>query len=501
MPWQEQVLDTALEVDPVTRRLVYREVILTVPRQSGKTTLLLVLILLRALSEPRQNIRYTAQTGSDARKKWMDDWLPVLEPSHFGSLFKPRLTNGHEALLFKNGSIQGLVATTKKTGHGGSIDLGILDEAFAHPDARLEQALKPAMITRDHPQLWIVSTAGTPEDSSYLWSKVESGRQLAESGVTHSVAYFEWSADDDADPSDPATWWSCMPALGRTITEEAIAADFSSMSQSGRLSEFCRAYLNRWMTAITDPVIPLETWSALADPSSRREGGVCFAFDVTPDRSMGAIAVAGVRPDGATHVEVIEQGRGTGWLVPRLAELMEDHKPIAVICDPSGPAGSLLPDLARQGVDALVVSSKEHAQACGMFYDAVVEGTLHHLGTPELLAALDGAAKRPLGDAWVWSRKSSSVDISPLVAVTLAFWGIHTQEQSSGIGVWDLNEVLADLQRERDGQAHPQDPRSEGHSQAGGEEDLPSPQGGENQTDAAPQGEVANRRRVTFHTI
>src|ERR1019366_4234617 len=69
MAWQQNVLDVALEIDPSTDRLAYREIILTVPRQQGKSLLCLVLILTRALSEPRQNIRYTAQTGADARKK------------------------------------------------------------------------------------------------------------------------------------------------------------------------------------------------------------------------------------------------------------------------------------------------------------------------------------------------------------------------------------------------------------------------------------------------
>lgn len=419
MPWQRQVLEVALEINPDTGRLAYRQVVLTVPRQSGKTTLLLVLVLLRALAGRRQNIRYTAQTGSDARKKFIDDWKPILESSPFASQFHPRLTNGHEALLFRNGSLFGLVATTKKTGHGGTIDLGILDEAFAHPDARLEQALGPAMITRPQPQLWVVSTAGTPEDSPYLWGKVESGRQMAEAGVNEGVAYFEWSADEKADPADPATWWSCMPALGITVTEAAVAADFASMS----LSEFRRAYLNQWVTALSDPVIPLEVWNGLADPASAMSGPVCFAFDVSPDRSRSAISAAGARSDGRIHTEVVEHRTGTGWLASRMAELVRDHHPRAVLCDPSGPAGSLLPDLERAGVVVTTVNAADHAKACGHLYDSATQGSLAHLGTLELATALDGATKRPLGDAWAWSRKSSSVDISPLVATTLAVWG------------------------------------------------------------------------------
>lgn len=435
MPWQRQVLDVALEVDSETGRLVYREVILTVPRQSGKTTLMLVLVLVRALREARQQIRYTAQTGADARKKWMDDWLPILQDSRFRDTFTPRLTNGHEALRFRNGSLQGLVATTKKTGHGGTLDLGILDEAFAHPDSRLEQALRPAMSTRPDPQLWIVSTAGVPGESPYLWGKVETGRALVDADVDQDIAYFEWSAPDDADPGDPDTWRACMPALGITVTEGFIASTFESMREHD-LHGFRRAFLNQWVSSVLDPPIPLDLWAELADEGSQPGPSVAFALDVQPDRSHAAIGVAGLRADGKMHVEVVEHRAGTGWVVGRLAQLVERHRPSGVWCDPRSPAGSLLHDLAAAGVGMETVGASEYAQACGAFYDLVVEDRLRHLGGPTLLSALDGAAWRPLGDARAWSRKGSSSDISPLVAVTLAAYGASTPTIDPANNVW-----------------------------------------------------------------
>jgi hypothetical protein len=288
---------------------------LTVPRQSGKTTLLLVLILLRALGAARQNIRYTAQTGSDARKKWMDDWLPALDASSFARFYRPRLTNGHEALRFTNGSLQGLVATTQKSGHGGTLDLGILDEAFAHPDARLEQALKPAMITRPQPQLWVVSTAGTPGSEPV---PVGQGRRRA-AGWSRRAARTpsptsSGRAADELDPADPDTWWSCMPALGHTVTEEAVASDFASME----LGEFERAYLNRWHAPANEPVVPLAVWAALVDAASTPRDPVCLAFDVSPDGRSAAIVAGGSREDGLQHVEVVDHRDGTGWLEDRI---------------------------------------------------------------------------------------------------------------------------------------------------------------------------------------
>jgi hypothetical protein len=66
---------------------------------------------------------------------------------------------------------------------------------------------------------------------------------------------------------------------------------------------------------------------------------------------------------------------------------------------------------------------REVVQACGRFFDAVMDSrTLRHGGDAALDAAVAGAIRRDLGDGWAWARKGTSVDISPLVACTLASW-------------------------------------------------------------------------------
>src|SRR5665213_3463691 len=82
MPWQELALDVALELLP-DGSLAYRQVIITVERQQGKTTLMLGVEVQRALlwARPRQRIYYSAQTGQDGRQKLIDDQAPILESS------------------------------------------------------------------------------------------------------------------------------------------------------------------------------------------------------------------------------------------------------------------------------------------------------------------------------------------------------------------------------------------------------------------------------------
>src|SRR5262245_30403637 len=61
MPWQRQVLDVALEIDPSTGDWCYPTVCLTVQRQAGKTSLFGPAALHRCLLSTDQRVWYTAQ--------------------------------------------------------------------------------------------------------------------------------------------------------------------------------------------------------------------------------------------------------------------------------------------------------------------------------------------------------------------------------------------------------------------------------------------------------
>ena len=422
MPWQRLVLDVALEVDPATGHLAYREVRLTVPRQQGKSTLLLVAMTHRCLAMgEQQRVVATAQSHQDARSKWQDDYVPRLLDSPFAKLVQIRRANGSEAIRWSNGSLWSLMAPTEKSGHGATLDLAVLDEAFAQIDNRVEQAVKPAMMTRSEPQFWVVSTAGTTE-SIYLNEKVDDGRLRADRGDTTGVCYFEWSADPEANPLDPETWKTCMPALGHTVNIETIEADLHTMS----LSEFKRAYLNlRIDRRHSDPVIDTDVWRSRIDKRSQVVAPVVFAVDVTPDRSHAAVAVAGRRDDGLRHVEVVEHRGDVRWVVDYLVQLRERWPGSDLMLDPSGPAGGLLPNLHERGIEPRLINARAMGQACALFYDYVAAGELVHIGQPVLDTAVGGARRRKMRDAWAWSRDSVAVDISPLVAVTLALWGFE----------------------------------------------------------------------------
>jgi hypothetical protein len=291
-------------------------------------------------------------------------------------------------------------------------------------------------LQRPGPQTWYVGSAVNEETmaNGIVLARV---REAGIAGVNRDLAYFEWSAEDDADPEDWDARAAANPGMGFRIAPDYIEREFQSPAMS--LQEFLveRLGVGNWPdTSLDGKVIDPVKWRACLDVSSVPLDPVCLAFDVSPDRAFACVAAAGWRSDGRPHVEVVRQGRGTNWVGEALQTVVEKHRPVAIICD-NRASGALVAKMVEnnglrthdgkgQPRGAIVtVTATEHAHGCGIFFDAVEQGQLRHLGDPKLDAAAAGAVKRKSNDAWLWDKLLSTVDITPLVASTLALQGLH----------------------------------------------------------------------------
>lgn len=345
--------------------------------------------------------------------------------------------NGEEGVELIDGKRLRFKARTKSGGRGLTGDRVILDEAFALQPAHMG-ALMPTMSAKSvtgNPQIIYLSSAGHP-DSGVLRGVRDRGRP----GGDPSLTYVEWCADrqpcadarcdhhvgsDGCQLDVVENWRAANPALERRISVDFVAAERRSMPPV----EFARERLGWWEDpAETDEEEPDELdiaghWDACVDASSQLESIEAWAVAPARDLSWCAIAVAGRRADGLLHLEVVESLRGTRRVASVLQELREKHGEAPVLLEKTGPRWTGADDLREVGIDPVMVSSEEMVSACGALYDGLLRQTHRHIGQPELDVAVGGVRRRNVGDAWVWSRLRSTVDISPLVAVTLAAWG------------------------------------------------------------------------------
>jgi hypothetical protein len=120
-------------------------------------------------------------------------------------------------------------------------------------------------------------------------------------------------------------------------------------------------------------------------------------------------------------VEVVDDRPGVDWLTGRLRELHARWGG-GLIGDGLVSAPTV-GELERAGLEPVAVGAAELAKACLGFVDAAASGRLAHRPQPALDTAVTGAARRPIGDGWAWSRRAAGPQITPLVAATLALAG------------------------------------------------------------------------------
>jgi hypothetical protein len=423
MPWQQYVADVALEVDG-SGRFAYQLVLVTVPRQSGKTTLFGAVLDHRALIVARARCWFTQQSGKHAVDWLINEHWPLLGPFVPKVHLRRAAGSEHIKWLPSGGLIRPFPPTPDGL-HGKTSDLVVVDEPWSFDLVRghqLDQAIVPTQAVRPNAQVWKVSTAGDATSTWWLGS-VEAGRAAVNAGRTSGVAYFDWSCPDELDPCDPVSWPQYHPAYGRTIGPEAMQAALDQLGPD----EFARAYGNRWISS-TARVIPLEAWrKAGEDPAVLPEQGrVALGFDVAVDRSDAAVVACWRDDAGVGHVEVADQRPGVGWLVGRLGELVDRWRPVAVAYDAAGPALDVADAAGRAGLALDGVKAKEYAAACAGLLEALCAPVpaVRYRQHPALDSAAYTAVRRTLGDAWAWGRRQSSGSLAALTAATVAVWAL-----------------------------------------------------------------------------
>lgn len=450
--WQQFVLREALGERP-DGKWAAQTVALVVGRQNGKGAILEALELYHLFILKTELILHSAHEQKTATNHFRRMVKLINRVPQFKERIKPPIRGkGSEAIELIDGPMIFFATRTGGGGRGLTAALRVYDEAM-HLSEDERNALTPtaaALSMAGTTQAWYVGSAVDQQNPKHDGIPFA---QVRQAGIdrSDSVALFEWSIPGD-DPakvtealaSDPTMQAMANPGAGIRISFEWMEHERTvEMGARGYAVE--RLGVGDWPKPGIggNQKISLEMWRQpeLVDRQSKVNDPVCLCFDVTPDRSWASIGVAGDRDDGLGHLEMIDHRKTTNWLVGRLVDLTLEHDPVAIVWDTRSPANSLETKLRTALEDAGVrmtvgdhdllipVGSGDLAAACGMLFDEIDAQTIRHGDQVELADAIQGAVSRSTGDeAWVWSRKSSGVDISPLVAITLARWGHQTHQ-------------------------------------------------------------------------
>lgn len=411
--WQEMILQDAMG-ERADRTWAAKRVGISVPRQNGKSQLLVARALAGALLFGELKIVISAHQQDTARESF-GKLMELIEADANGWLRERIRPNGimqalnREAVKFTSGATIQFKARSGAGSRGFSSDCLMLDEAQILSQ-RAWVSINSTMSAMPNPQIWLLGTPPTPEDDGAVFGSI---RAAAKAGKSNTTAWLEWAADPGADPALEETRWSANPAWSTRINHEVVQGEFETYPPD----RFALDRLGIWLEDMQRQVSIFPTWPQLV--GEQRTDLTSFA--IAADVNQSHYVLAGAKGD---YVDVVTPAAFEGPRVPMgkhaafVAEVARISAGAPVGLQEKGPAWPLAPDLEAVGVRVVPLDMDDFVQACTEFDAAVLDGSLRHGGQDELNAAVRDAAWRLVGDRRVISRRKA--DIPELEAAIIA---------------------------------------------------------------------------------
>lgn len=373
LPWQDVAAHYLEARDPDGRR-TFRDVVLLVARQNGKTEQikpyivrclkagLSVLHIAQNRDLPRDMFGAVAEGLSDS---------PELFPTRRGRTIWPRHGSGQEEIKLRNGGVYRIAASNRGGARGRSVDVLIIDETRELVDDDVMAAAKPTQTAADDPVTIYLSNAG--DDDSVVLNGL---RERARSGEDPRLAWLEWSAAPERAADDREGWAEANPSLGHfpNMLNELEAAYLASRLE-GKTAHFETEHLCRWVPTMRESLVPADLWERCADAALPEPQRPVMAVSMDPDGRRASAAVAWRQPDGSIALRLELEATGDPIDTDKLGAYLRDRAKVLHVTetgfDPMTDAA-----LARYLPRVESVVGTKYANACARFVSAVESGTL-----------------------------------------------------------------------------------------------------------------------------
>ena len=362
--WQAYVVRRALEVTE-TGELRWPVVVLTVPRQCGKSTLSRGVMSWRLFQADRfeepQTLLHVSSNRAIAREIWQMS-ARMLEVKADA---KVRQANGQESIELPDESKWMIAAANMTAGPGLSISMAFVDEAWHVDEDVVVSGIMPTMLQRTSSQLWLVSTAGESR-SDLLRNFREQGIAQLDDPDHADVLLLEWSASPDLAVDDREAWRQASPIWN--ARREKQVEQFHRLQPA---NDFAMQMLNRWVTSATS-WLPEQSWTKCGDDvdlPTNTPGviGVETSVDGLP---IGAV-IAVMDDDGIVHVRShVETTHAAMWRW--LKDAAADRRGVTILHH----ATVRIPDI--KGATMLEVKASDQVAGYGPTRAAILAGNLRH---------------------------------------------------------------------------------------------------------------------------
>jgi phage terminase large subunit-like protein len=392
--------------------------LLLVARQNGKTHLARMVILAHLLKWDSKNILIMSSNRSMALDTFRQVCWVLESNDHLKGFVKQiRYANGTESIEMLDGTRLDVVAATRDGSRGRTADFLYIDELREISEEGYRAAI-PTTRARPNSQTLLTSNAG--DAFSIVLNDM---RERALENPPKSFGFYEYSAPQYAKITDRKAWASANPAMGYTITEEALEESVATSPIENTRTEL----LCQWIASLQSP-FPPNSIEDCSDSTLQMSAGAytVFAFDKSPSSRDAALVAGQILPDGRIGIGVLQTWESLvsvdelliakdikAWAdIYRPRQILHDKYATQTIADRLTNAGQMCMD----------ISGAQFYQACSDLLDATVNQKWVHAGQDLLITQFANVAAKTNDSSWriVKRQSAGSVAIPISVAMTIS---------------------------------------------------------------------------------
>jgi phage terminase large subunit-like protein len=394
-------------------------------RQQGKTHLARMMMLAHLYLFDSKNVIIMSSNRSMALDTFRQVAYAIEGSSELSqSVRQIRFANGTESIEMKNGARLDVVAATRDGSRGRTADLLYIDEVREISEEGF-RAATPTTRARPNAQTLLTSNAGDAF-STVLNDLVE----RAKSFPPKTFGYYEYSAPPFAKITDRDAWAMANPALGYTVTEEALEEAVATQPIETTKTEM----LCQWVSSTASPWPHMAVEDA-SDSTLEMGAGplTIFAFDVAPSRRDGSLVMGQVLADGRIGVQVLEVFHSDVsidelYMADHIAKWCKDFYP-RTVCYDKYTTATIAKRLEINGIHITDISGQKGYQASGDLYEALANKRLVHPGQDLLVSHFANCASKESDSSWRIVRRKSAGPVDIAIGVSFV---VHILNQPLG---------------------------------------------------------------------
>lgn len=443
-PWQVWLLRHILELYPddwpvehLRGQLRYRQVVVSVARQNGKS-ILAAMLAFYFLTMHKRGPRVIGLASRDDQAKIVYDRVRYAIDNN-PALKRELNPTASRGIKHRNGSgIYQTLPAKEESAQGEPVTGGIYDELHLGLSA-LWDAIVLGQRAHRNSMLCGFTTAGDAD--SHLLIRLYSEGEVALNGEDERFGFFVWEAASDEVTAENLIAASPAIACGRVDLDTALDAAHKlwkapkdEKGVAGR-DRCIRYILNRFVEGSANSWASLAAWKAGAatDVLEHATTGRIFTLERTDAWEWASVTATSRNPDtGQLVTELVASIPSAD--VPLLTEVckgLDRAHPGSAFGVDRATLADLGEKLTEEGLEVWSLTAGEMAHGAAATNAAITRRKIAHAGDRLLTIQMAQAKRRDLGDSWRISRSKSAGDVDTVIGLVAGVYIAQNRTEHS----------------------------------------------------------------------